>query len=51
MHMITVRVTCVLSAEQAVPGHCASEAGNLQGRMGRAWHTPLKSGKQEYLIC
>lgn len=29
MHMITVKVICVLNAEQAVPGHRASETARL----------------------
>lgn len=33
MHMITVKVICVLYAEQAVPGPHSSEAGKLCWRM------------------
>lgn len=47
MHMITVRVICVLYAEQAVPGHRASEAVKLSRQMCGAWRTVLKSMRQK----
>lgn len=47
MHMITVRVICVLYAEQAVPGPRASEAVKLSRRMCGAWRTVLKSMRQK----
>lgn len=47
MHMITVKVICVLYAEQAVPGPHASEAVKLSWRMCGAWRTVLKSTRQK----
>lgn len=45
MHMITVKVICVLYAEQAVPGPTLLRLGNYAGECG-AWCTVLKSTRQ-----